>query len=82
MFITALLYNVFIIMNIVDVRLAYLYFKIRETSRKRNTLLLEPQFKHVFGVDALRRSTVTCGTHWHLVSQIITVDTDIIIQDT
>ncbi len=53
MFTTALLDNVFLIMNIVDVGLAYLHFKIRETSRKRNTLLLEPQIKHVFGVDAL-----------------------------
>ncbi len=69
-------------MNIVDVRHAYLHFTIRETSRKRNTLLLEPQIKHVFGVDVLRRSTVTCGSHWHLVNQIITVDTDRIIQCT
>ncbi len=82
MFTTALLDNVFIIMNIVDARLAYLHFTIRETSRKRNTLLLEPQIKHVFGVDVLRKSKVTCGSHWHLVSQIISVDTDRIIQDT
>ncbi len=56
--------------------------EIGETSRKRHTLLLEPHIKHVFGVDVLRRSIVTCGCHWHLVSQIITVDTDRIIQHT
>ncbi len=69
-------------MNIVDVGLAYLHFKIQETSGKRKTPLLEPHFMHVFSVDVLERSTVTCGSHWHLVSQIITVDTDLIIQDT
>ncbi len=77
MFTTALLDNVFLIMNKVDARLAYLHLTIRENSRKRHAFLLEPQFEHVFGVDVLRRSTVTCGTHWHLVSQIITVDTEL-----